>query len=90
MIVRGLIRSADLEERPPGSDRIEMVLRVQGVGPGQPRLLIVPHELLLDDPTLDPEQTVGRSFAAEVAQDVESRWVVSQIVLAGRVLREET
>ena len=32
MRLHGLIRSAELQENPPGSDQIEMVLLVQGVG----------------------------------------------------------
>jgi hypothetical protein len=87
MQVRGIIRTAELEERPPESGTIEMVLRVQGVGPGQPRGLVIPHTLLLEDTTLDPEAVVGRSFAAEVGQDPEGRWVVREITLAGKVLR---
>ena len=89
MIVRGFIRSADLEERPPGSEQIELMLRVQGVGPGQPRVIVVPHGLLISDPSLDPEAMAGRSFAAEVSVDAEVRWIVSQISLGARALREE-
>ena len=89
MQVRGFIRSAELDERPPGSGAIELTLRVQGVGAGQPRTVVVLHQLLLDDPTLDPDELAGRSFAAEVGQDAEGRWVVEQIVVAAKVLRDE-
>jgi hypothetical protein len=89
MQVRGFIRSAELQEHPPGADTVEMAIRVQGVGPGQPRSLVVPFALLLDDPTLEPETVVGRSFAAEVGQDPDGRWVVQALVLAARVLRSD-
>jgi hypothetical protein len=88
MIIRGIARTVTLEENPPGSDRIEMVLRVQGVGPNQPRLLVIPYELLLRDESLEPEQVQGKGFQAEVAEDDARRWIVSEISLAsGRVLR---
>jgi hypothetical protein len=87
--IKGIVRAATLEENPPGSDRIEMVLRVQGVRPGQPRVLIVPYELLLGDESLDPEQVLGRGFEAEAALDPTGRWVVQLIGIAtGRVLRD--
>ena len=31
MRIQGIVRVATLEENPPGSDRIEMLIRVQGV-----------------------------------------------------------
>lgn len=89
MRIRGIVRTATLEENPPGSDQIEMVVRVQGVGAGQPRLLIVPYEILLQDPSLDPELVQGKGFQAEVVEDEVGRWVVVEISLAaGRVLRD--
>jgi hypothetical protein len=89
MRIRGIVRTATLEENPPGSDQIEMVVRVQGVGAGQPRLLIVPYEILLQDPSLDPELVQGKGFQAEVVEDETERWVVVEISLAsGRVLRD--
>jgi hypothetical protein len=88
MRIRGIVRTATLEENPPGSDRIEMVLRVQGVGPGQPRTFIVPYEVLLADPDLDPDAIQGKRFEAEVDQAKPSRWVVSEIAFAsGQFLR---
>jgi hypothetical protein len=88
MQIRGIVRTATLEENPPGSDQIEMVLRVQGVGAGQPRLLVVSYTLLLADPELDPEIIQGKGFQAEVAEDESGRWVVFEIAFAsGRVLR---
>ena len=66
MRIRGIVRTATLEEDPPGSDRIRMVLGVQGVSPGQPRTLVVPYELLLADPELDPDIVRGKRFEAEV------------------------
>src|SRR5271169_4297207 len=68
MRIHGIVRIATLEENPPGSDRIEMHIRVQGVRPDQPRLLVVPYELLLGDQTLEPDQVQGKGFDAEVSE----------------------
>jgi hypothetical protein len=88
MRIRGIVRTASLEENPTSSDRIEMVLGVQGVRPDQPRRLIVPYELLLADTALDPDQVQGKGFDADAALDNSGRWVVNQISFAfGRVLR---
>jgi hypothetical protein len=88
MRIRGIVRTASLEENPPGSDRIEMILRIQGVGPGQPRTLVVPYELLLADPDLDPEAVPGKRFEAEVDEAEPGRWVVAEIAFAaGQFLR---
>jgi len=83
MQVRGIVRTATLEENPPGTDQIEMVLRVQGVRPGQPRVLVVPYELLLGDAALDPDQVLGKGFQAEAVEDASGRWVVVAIEVAG-------
>ncbi len=91
MQIRGIIQSAALEENPPGSDTIELVVWVQGVGRGQPRRLIVPYTLLLDDPTLDPDSIVGHGFEAEAEPDPTDprRWLIARITFASsRVLRE--
>jgi hypothetical protein len=89
MQIRGIVRTAALEENPPGSDRIELVLRVQGVGPGQPRTVVVPYELLLADPGLDPDGVQGRRFEAEVDEAEPGRWVVGDIAFAsGQFLRK--
>jgi hypothetical protein len=88
MRVRGIVRTAALEENPPGTDRIEMILRVQGVRPDQPRTLVVPYELLLGDETLGAEEVQGKGFEAEVALDGSGRAIVSAIAFAsGRALR---
>src|SRR5690349_13705164 len=90
MRMRGIVQAADLQENPPGSDAIEMVLHVQGVGPGQPRRIILPFALLLADPALEPDAVVGHGFEAEVVADdtAPTRWVVVEISLGGgRVLR---
>jgi hypothetical protein len=89
MRLRGVVRTADLQENPAGSDRIEMTLKVQGVGPGQPRSVVIPFELLLENEALDPEGVSGRGFDAEVSQDEDGRWVVSVIAFASKVLRPE-
>ncbi len=88
MQIRGIVRTATLEENPPDSDQIEMILRVQGVGAGQPRLLVVPYALLLANPELEPEQIQGKGFQAEVADEGSGRWIVREIAFAsGRILR---
>ncbi|MCA1686857.1 MAG: hypothetical protein LC745_12990, partial [Planctomycetia bacterium] len=89
MRLKGVIRTAELQENPPGSDRIEMVLGLQGVGPGQPRSVVIPYSFLLHNESLDPDEVTGRGFEAEVGQDEEKRWVVSQIGFASKVLRPE-
>ena len=68
MRIKGIVRTGTLEENPPGSDRIEMTLKVQGVGAGQPRTLVVPYDLLLGDESLDPEQVAGKGFEAEAEE----------------------
>ena len=88
MRIRGIVRTATLREDPAGGDRIELVLRVQGVGPGQPRALVVPYELLLADPDLDPDAVAGKGFEAEADELEPGRWVVGEIAFAtGHVLR---
>ncbi len=87
MTLHGFIMSAELSEDPPGGDRIELTLRVQGVGPGQPRRIVVPYDLLLADPSIDADDVVGRGFEAEVEQAGPMRWEVSRLMLASRVLR---
>jgi hypothetical protein len=91
MRIRGIVRTATLEENPPGSERIELVLRVQGVGPGQPRTLVIPYELLLADPKLDADAVQGKRFEAEVEADEAEpgRWLVVEIAFAtGSFLRK--
>ncbi len=89
MRIKGIVRSGTLEENPPGSDQIEMTLKVQGVGAGQPRTLVIPYELLLGDQSLDAEEVAGKGFEAD-AEEHGGRWIVSWIALAtGRVLRRE-
>ena len=89
MELRGIVRAATLEENPPGTDQIELVLRVQGVKPGQPRVLVVPYELLLKDATLDADQVLGKGFEAQAVEDDSGRWVVTAIAVVGsRILRD--
>jgi hypothetical protein len=87
MQIRGVVRVAELQEHPPGSERIELVLSVQGVSPGQPRRLIVPYEYLLRETSLAPEDVQGRGFAAVVHQDEAGRWLVDELAFAAKVLR---
>ena len=69
MRIKGIVRTGTLEENPPGSDRIEMTLKVQGVGAGQPRTLVVPYDLLLGDDSLDPDEVAGKGFEADAEDD---------------------
>jgi hypothetical protein len=87
MYLHGIIQSATLTEVPPDSGNIEIVLRVQGVGPAQPRRLVIPYRLLLQDDSLDPDTIQGRAFDADVEREQGDRWVVSRIDFASRVLR---
>jgi len=90
MQIRGIVQTAALEENPPGSDRIEMILWGQGVGPNKPRQIVVPYELLVQDPSLDPDLIRGHGFQAEVFQAEDGRWMVQEIgFAAGNVLRGE-
>jgi hypothetical protein len=90
MRIKGIVRVATLEENPPGSEQIEMLIRAQGVRPEQPRLLVIPYELLLRDDSIEPDQVQGKGFEAEVQEDSTGRWVVIEIAFAtGRVLRSE-
>jgi hypothetical protein len=85
MTLHGFIMSAELAEDSQGE--IELTLRIQGVGPGQPRRIVVPYAVLLADPSIDADDVVGRGFEAEVEQAGASRWEVSRLTLAGKVLR---
>ena len=87
MHLHGIVQTATLEETPPGSGNLEIVLKVQGVGPGHPRSLVIPYALLLEDESLDPDAIQGRAFDAEVEQDPSRRWIISRIDFASRVLR---
>ena len=88
MHLRGIVQTATLEENPPGSERIEMIVKVQGVGPAQPRKVVIPFELLLQEESLEPDEIAGRGFEADVEQANDLRWMVTRIAFASRVLRE--
>ena len=45
---------------------------------------MIPYSLLVADESLDPEALTGRGFEAEVGQDEQGRWVVSEIAFASR------
>jgi hypothetical protein len=86
--IRGIVQSAELQENPPGSDRIELVIWALGVGPDKPRSVVLPYDLLLLDSSLDPDQIQGHGFQAEIEQDETGRWIVREIgVASSRVLR---
>jgi hypothetical protein len=87
MLLHGIIQTATLAETPPESGNLEIILKVQGVGPRQPRTLVIPYTLLLADESLDADQLQGRAFEAEVDTDDSGRWLVARIAFASRVLR---
>ena len=90
--LRGIVQSAELVEHPPGSDRVEMALRLQGVGPGQPRRIVVPFEMLVENPDLDEESIAGHALDADVEEDPagSSGWVVARLSFAARrILRKD-
>jgi hypothetical protein len=87
MVLHGIIQTATLVETPPESGNIEIILKVQGVGPGQPRTLVIPYRLLLADESLEPELMQGRAFEAEVEEDAPRHWLVARIAFASRILR---
>ena len=90
MQLHGIVMTAELVEEPPGGDTVEMVLWVQGVGPGQPRKLVMPMPFLVAHPEIDPEAIQGHAFRAEVQQVEPKRWVVTAFGFGdGRVLRPE-
>lgn len=90
MHLHGIVMAAELVEEPPESGRIAMRMRLQGVGPGQPRRVVVPYELLLSDPSLDPDAVAGKAFQAEVIEGSPGEWIVAAIAFAERrVLRSE-
>jgi hypothetical protein len=89
MHLHGFVMSAELVEEPPDSGTIELILRVQGVGPGQPRRLVVPFEMLLADESLNPEGVKGRPFEAEAGEERPGRWVVATLAVGDRrILRD--
>lgn len=85
--IRGIVQAAELVEVDPEAGLIEMVIKAQGVGPNQPRRLVVPHDLLLADLELDPESVQGKGFEALAQENADGRWIVSAIALAGRMLK---
>lgn len=88
MTIRGIIQSAELQENPPGSDRVELLCWLQGVGPRAPRRFVIPFAMLVADETLDPESIAGHAFEAEIEEVEPRRWEVRQIQFAARnVLR---
>ena len=89
MRIHGIIQAARLEEIPPDSGNLEIVLRIQGVGPGQPRLIVIPLALLVQDEGLDPDAISGCAFDAEVDPGPDRRWLVTRISIASRVLRRQ-
>jgi hypothetical protein len=76
MRIRGIVQDAWIDENPPRSQTIEMLLRVRDVGPDGPDLLVVPSELLFADPGLEPRSIAGQGFEAEVETSADGRWLV--------------
>jgi hypothetical protein len=88
MLIRGIIQSAEYSEDPPDSGQIEMLIRVQGVGRDQPRRLVIPLALLLENQSLEPDSVRGRSFEADVEQDKNRKWVVTRLGIADKDVLE--
>ena len=90
MHMHGIVMTATLEEVEDDAELVELLLTVQGVGPGQPRKIVVPMPLLIAQPDIDPETVAGHAFEAEVHQERPKRWVADTISFAARrVLRPE-
>ena len=89
MTLRGLIRSAELHQDPADENRVHLIAAVQGVGPGQPRKILIPFEILVAQEDLDPDTMAGRAFRAEVGAIENGLGIVLGIEVGpGRVLRE--
>lgn len=89
MTLKGFIQTAELVEDPSGDDRVMMLLRLQGVSPGQPRRLLLPFELLLAHEELDVDQMAGRAFRAECQPDANGNGIATTIEVGpARVLRK--
>ena len=90
MQMHGIVMTATLQEESSGSDQVELHLVVQGVGRGQPRRIVIPMQVLVANPEIDPDTIQGHAFQAEVEEVTTNRWIVSEIAFAqNRVLRTE-
>lgn len=88
MTIKGFIQSAELVQDPADEDRVMMVARVQGVGAGQPRKILIPFEILVAQDDLEPETMAGRAFNAVYEQIDQAAAIVTAIEVGpGRVLR---
>jgi hypothetical protein len=47
-------------------------------------------ELLLEDPSLDPETIQGRAFDADAQQDAAGRWVITRLEVAVKDLLDRS
>jgi len=89
MTIRGFIRSAELLQDPASEDRVNLLAAVQGVGPGQPRKILIPFEILVAQDDLDPDQLAGRAFRAEILCVENGMGIIAAIEVGpGRILRE--
>lgn len=90
MHMHGIVMTAELRDDPADADKVELHLVVQGVGRGQPRRVIIPMDVLVSQPEIDPDIIKGHAFQAEVDEAAPNRWIVSTIAFASdRVLRPE-
>lgn len=88
MTLKGFIQSAELVEDTSGPDRVMMIVRVQGVGPGQPRKILIPFEILIVQDDLEAETMGGRAFRAECSAVENALGMVTAIEVGpSRVLR---
>jgi len=87
--IKGFIRHAELREDPADADRVQLIASVQGVGPGQPRKILIPFEILVTHDELDADHMAGRAFRAEFETVDNGAGVVTAIEVGpSRVLRE--
>ncbi len=89
MTIKGFIQSADLLQDPADENKVMLLARVQGVGQGQPRKILIPFELLVQQEDLDPDNMVGRAFLAHYDEVIQATAIINSIEVGpGRVLRK--
>jgi hypothetical protein len=89
MMIKGFIQSAELVEDTSDADRVMMVARVQGVGAGQPRKILIPFEILVAQDDLDPDTMAGRAFLGTYEEVIQAMALIQTIEVGpSRVLRK--
>ena len=82
MQIRGIVQRAELEENPPAAIGSRWSSGARESAPTSRGGSWCPYELLLQDPSLDPDQVRGHGFQAEIEQDDNGRWIVEEIGFA--------